>query len=93
MAPKRKNKWNYYRIILQWGILGMLAYMVVRMFTDRAYFADYEAYCPFGGMQSLASFFSSNTLACSMTTVQIALGIALLAGVVLFSKLFLNKSL
>jgi len=88
MASKKKSPVNYYRISLQWGILILLFYMVVRAFLDKNYTPDYEAYCPFGGMQSLASYFSSHTLACSMTTVQIGLGIALLLAVVLFSKLF-----
>jgi polyferredoxin len=60
----------------------------VRPFLDKSYIPDFEAYCPFGGMQSLASYFSVHSLACSMTTVQIALGIALILAVVLFSKLF-----
>jgi polyferredoxin len=79
---------NYYRISLQWVVLALLAYMVIRPFLDKNYGADYESYCPFGGMQALASFFSSNTLTCSMTTVQIAMGLALFLGVILLSKLF-----
>lgn len=88
MAKNKKNPVNYYRIILQWGVLALLVYMLVRPFVDKNYTPDFEAYCPFGGMQSLASYFSSHSLACSMTTVQIALGLALLLGVILFSKLF-----
>ncbi|NVO20479.1 MAG: 4Fe-4S binding protein [Bacteroidetes bacterium] len=66
----------------------MLAYLVIRPLLDKNYGADFEAYCPFGGMQALASFFSSNTLTCSMTTVQIATGLAVLFGVIVVSKLF-----
>jgi len=88
MANKRKYPVNFYRITLQWGVFALLAYMLFRPLLDRNYIPDFEAYCPFGGMQSLASYFSSHSLACSMTTVQIALGIALLLAVVLFSKLF-----
>lgn len=87
MAAK-KNIRNYPRLVLQYGILVLLAYMLIRPLFDKDYFAEAEAYCPFGGLQSLASYISSNSLACSMTTVQVALGIALLIGVVLFSKLF-----
>jgi len=88
MANKKKKHVNYYRITLQWGVLALLAYMIIRPFVDKNYAADFEAYCPYGGMLSLGSYFSSHSLACSMTTVQIALGLALLLGVVLFSKLF-----
>jgi len=88
MASKKKSPVNYYRISLQWGVFVLLAYMLLRPLFDKSYVADFEAYCPFGGMQSLASYFSSHSLACSMTTVQIALGLALLVAVILFSKLF-----
>jgi len=88
MASKKKSPVNYYRISLQWGVFVLLAYMLLRPLFDKGYVADFEAYCPFGGMQSLASYFSSHSLACSMTTVQIALGLALLVAVILFSKLF-----
>ncbi len=88
MARKKQSPVNYYRITLQWGILALLAYMLFRPLFDHSYAPDFEAYCPFGGMQSLASYFSSHSLACSMTTVQIALGSALLVAAILFSKLF-----
>ena len=88
MAKKKSSPSNYFRLILQWGVGLLLLYMVIRPLIDKNYFPDFEAYCPFGGMQSLASYFSSHSLACSMTTVQIALGIALLLAAVLFSKLF-----
>lgn len=88
MAKKKQSPVNYYRITLQWGIFVLLFYMLLRPLLDKNYIADFEAYCPFGGMQSLASFFSSHTLACSMTTVQIGLGLALLLAAILFSKLF-----
>ncbi len=88
MANKKQSRVNYYRITLQWGVFILLIYMLIRPIFDKNYGADFEAFCPFGGMQSLASYFSSHSLACSMTTVQIALGIALLLAVVFFSKLF-----
>ncbi len=88
MASKKKSPVNFYRITLQWGVFVLLLYMLLRPLLDKNYIPDFEAYCPLGGMQSLAGYFSVHSLACSMTTVQIALGIALLLGVVLFSKLF-----
>ena len=88
MRVKGKQRLNYPRLTLQWIILLLLAYLVIRPFADKNYVADFEAYCPFGGLQSLSAFFVKNVLACSMTTVQIALGIALFAGAFLAGKLF-----
>jgi polyferredoxin len=88
MARFRWKNVNTYRKPIQLVIIGLLAYMVVRLFTDPSYGPDFEAYCPFGGMQALASFAVSETLACSMTSMQIAMGIMLVIGVILFSKLF-----
>ncbi len=81
-------KTNWYKKIFQYGILILLALMAVRIFLDKAYSPDFEAYCPFGGLQALGSFLERNSLSCSMTTVQILMGIALFAGIVLFGKLF-----
>lgn len=80
-----KNPW---RVTLQWIILALLGYMVVRLFVDPNYVADFEAYCPFGGLQALTSFLVNNSLACTMTELQIFMGLALLVGVFVFSKLF-----
>jgi len=88
MPNHKQNPVNYYRISLQYGVLILLAYMIFRPLFDKSYIPDFESYCPFGGMQSLASYFSSHSLACSMTTIQIALGMALILAVILFSKLF-----
>ena len=85
---KFKEETNYFKNTFQIVIVLLLAYMVIRLFTDANYIADFEAYCPFGGMMALSSFLVSNTLACSMTEAQIFMGIALIAGVILFSKLF-----
>lgn len=85
-SPAKKT--NFYRITLQYLILLLLGYIVVRAWVDRNYVPDYEAYCPVGGMQALSSFLVNNSLACTMTTLQIGMGIALMAGVILFAKLF-----
>lgn len=87
MAAKQKKR-NYPRLILQLGILALLLYMLFRNWFDKSYAADYEAYCPFGGMQAFGSYLKNGSLACSMTTTQIALGLVLLAAVVIFGKLF-----
>ena len=79
---------NYFRLALQWIILALLAYMVIRPFVDTAYTADFEAYCPLGGLQALSGYLVTNNLACSMTSMQITMGIALIVCILIFSKLF-----
>jgi polyferredoxin len=85
---KKSLKTNPYRLVLQLTILLFLIYMLFRAFFDRTYTADFEAYCPFGGILAFSSFLANNSLACSMTSVQIVMGAALIAGIILFSKLF-----
>ena len=41
-----------------------------------------------GGLQALATYLSRGSLPCSMSSVQVMMGIALVAAIVLFSKLF-----
>ena len=62
----KRTPFNYFRISIQWLILILLIYLLVRPFFDKNYTADFEAYCPFGGMQALSGYFVSNSLACSM---------------------------
>ncbi len=84
----KKVKLNPYRRGLQWTVLLLLVYLLVRPLIDRTYIADFEAYCPFGGLQAFSSFLTNNSLACSMTTTQIFMGFGLLVGIILISKLF-----
>jgi len=84
----KKRNINYLRLIIQWAILLLLAYMVIRPYIDRQYTAYFEKYCPFGGIQALSGYLLTNTLACSMTSLQIAMGLALIVCIVIFSKLF-----
>ncbi len=85
----RKNqKRNLPRLILQWLIIVYLLYLATRAFFVKEFVPDFEAYCPFGGIQALSSYLLNNSLACSMTTTQITMGIMLIVGIVLFSKLF-----
>ena len=79
---------NPLRFSIQGIILLLLGYMLVRWGVDQAYTPDFEAYCPFGGLQALASYLVRGSLACSMSSAQIVMGIVLLVTVVLFSKLF-----
>lgn len=84
----KNKKINYYRITLQWIIILLLAYLVFRPVFDTKYTSDFEAYCPLGGMQALSSYLVTDTLACSMTSLQISIAVALIIAIILFSKLF-----
>lgn len=83
-----KKKRNIYRVSLQWIILLLLAYLAIRPVFDAGYSSDFEAYCPLGGMQALSSYLVTDTLACSMTSLQICIAMALILAIIIFSKLF-----
>ncbi len=85
---KRNKKTNWPRMIFQWGVIVFVVYLLLRQFVFRNHTADFEAYCPFGGIQALGSYLLNQALACTMTTTQIVMGILLFAGVLVFSKLF-----
>jgi polyferredoxin len=85
---KRGIKRNLYRFPLQWIVFVLLAYVLLRPLVDANYAQDFETYCPLGGLQAFGSLLVNNSLACNMTETQIFLGIALLIGVIVFSKLF-----
>ncbi|MCX6271419.1 MAG: 4Fe-4S binding protein [Bacteroidetes bacterium] len=85
---KPSKKINFYRTSLQYLIILLLGYMVVRAWIDKSYLPDYEAYCPVGGMQAFSGYLVNSSLACTMTTLQIAMGFALIIAVILVSKLF-----
>jgi ferredoxin len=79
---------NWYKLFYQFAIIGLLGFMAFRLFSDKLYTPDFEAYCPFGGLQALGSFLTRDSLSCAMTSMQIAMGVMLFAGVILVSKLF-----
>lgn len=83
MKPLRKNWLKY---VLQFGTLALIIIFLTKIFGNET--ADSEAYCPFGGMQTLATYLTQGSLACSMTMVQIMMGVILAVGVILFGKLF-----
>jgi len=85
---KFNKKRSLPRFILQWSVIAFLLFLGARAFLQKEYIPDFEAYCPFGGVQALSSYFLNNSLACTMTTAQIAMGIMLIIGIILFSKLF-----
>ena len=87
-SPTKKN-WPRY--VLQWGALAAIIFFVsglARLIFTKLEPTDPEAWCPFGGLEALATYGVRGSLPCSMSSLQIILGICLAAAVVLFSKLF-----
>ena len=85
MAKQSTIKRNWPKYLLQWGVLAALAAFLLIPGKDPA---NPEEYCPMGGLQALTTFFVRGSLPCSMSMMQIVMGIVLAAAVVLFSKLF-----
>ena len=78
---------NWPKYLLQWGVLGALIAFITGLIPSETT-VDPETYCPMGGLQALATYLANNSLPCSMSSLQVMMGIALVAAVVLFSKLF-----
>ena len=71
-----KRKPNYLKHILQWGVLAAIAGTVLwANFSEKP--VDVEAYCPFGGLQAFGTYLVNNSLACSMSMLQIMMGLVL----------------
>ena len=87
MAKKSTIIKNWPKYLLQWGVLAALIVFITGLIPSEEA-VDPEKYCPMGGLQALATYLANNSLPCSMSMIQIAMGIALVAAVVLFSKLF-----
>ncbi len=80
-----KNKSRY---ALQSIALMLIIYVASKPIYNKSYLADFEQYCPFGGISSFFSKLNSDTMACNMSATQVFLGLALLLGVGLVGKLF-----
>lgn len=87
MANKSTIIKNWPKYLLQWGVLIALTVILAGLIPSENA-PDPEKYCPFGGLQALATFLANNSLPCSMSCVQVMMGLALAAAVILFSKLF-----
>ena len=87
MAKRSTIIKNWPKYLLQWGVLAALIIFITGLVPSETA-ADPEAYCPMGGLQALATYLANNSLPCSMSSLQVMMGITLVAAVVLFSKLF-----
>ena len=87
MAKKSNIIKNWPKYLLQWGVLAALIVFLTGIIPSENT-VDPETYCPMGGLEALATYLVNHSLPCSMSLVQIAMGITLAAAVILFSKLF-----
>ncbi len=87
MAKRSTIIKNWPKYLLHWGVLIAIIVFVTGLIPSEEA-VDPEMYCPMGGLQALATYLANNSLPCSMSSVQVMMGIALAAAVVLFSKLF-----
>jgi len=87
MKKKSKNS-NWPRTAIQWAVILFVIVIAALPLINKAYTPDFEAYCPFGGVQALGSYLLNQSLACTMTSAQIVMGILMIIGILLFSKLF-----
>ncbi len=73
---------NYAKHILQWGVLAaIIGTAVWARVAEKP--VDVEKYCPFGGLEAFGSYLTNHSLACSMSMLQIMMGFALVAGILL----------
>ncbi len=79
---------NKIRLSFQFFFLALILYVAARPLFDKSYLADFEKYCPYGGLSSLFSKLNQGTMACTMNETQVMLGLGLLLGAGLVGKLF-----
>lgn len=79
-------KKNWLRNLILWGTLIAIIIFLTDIFSEGP--SDPEAYCPYGGLLTFGTYLVQGSMACSMTMVQIMMGIVLAVGVILFGKLF-----
>ncbi|MGM9735244.1 MAG: 4Fe-4S binding protein [Candidatus Cryptobacteroides sp.] len=87
MSRKNIIRHNWPKYLLQWGVLAALIVLLSGL-VKCAEPVDPEKYCPFGGLQALSTYLANNSLPCSMSSLQVMMGIVLAAAIILFSKLF-----
>ena len=82
MSKKSTIITNWPKHLLQWGTLALIIAIIVFLKSDP------EKYCPMGGLEAFVTYITRGSLPCSMSSLQIMMGLALAAAVILFSKLF-----
>lgn len=87
MSKKPKIQ-NWPRPVMQWGVIIFIVILALIPRFNENFVPDFEAYCPFGGLQALGSYILNQALSCSMTSAQIVMGVILMLAVFVLSKLF-----
>ncbi|MDX9882192.1 MAG: 4Fe-4S binding protein [Prolixibacteraceae bacterium] len=85
---KKTKKPNWPRPIMQWGVILAIVIIALIPRFNESFVPDFEAYCPFGGIQALGSYLLNQALSCTMTSAQIVMGVLLMLAVFVLSKLF-----
>jgi polyferredoxin len=85
---KKQRTSNWPRPLIQWGVIVAIVVIALIPKFNENFVPDFEAYCPFGGIQALGSYILNQALSCTMTSAQIVMGVILMLGVLVFSKLF-----
>ena len=78
MARKSTIIKNWPKYILQWGVLAALILFLTGIIPSKEA-VDPETYCPMGGLQALTTYLAQGSLPCSMSSVQVMMGIALVS--------------
>jgi len=82
---------NWPKWTLQWGVLAALVFFLSGLATKmfpKMEAADPETFCPMGGLEAFVTYLTRGSLPCSMSSLQIIMGLALAVAVILFSKFF-----
>ena len=83
-----KIKSNLFRTTIQWGLFIFLTALWTKVLFNDSNFVNFEACCPMGGLQSLITFVTNGSLACTMEGMQLVMGALLAIATIFFSKLF-----
>ena len=70
MSKIKKNLWRH---VLQLGVIAVIAEFILKVFFRRRT-SQRRGLLSVRGLQSLVTYLNSNTLACSMSIVQIMMG-------------------
>ena len=64
----KTKRTNWPRLTVQWGVITFILILAFLPGVTNIATPDFEAYCPFGGLQALGSYLLNNALSCTMTS-------------------------